>query len=211
MKNYIFKAVSPYSNERTEICFADVPDDFKFCETYRYRNELKGYDVSFLIFFYKYDEALFNQINSLSKGKGFDQLHTHAYRIKDYMVGNFHSVEVVSGNLPCETIDELNARFLDVFANHLIKVEQETDAYRYAEEELCRLSIGVEPEKWTDEDKQRYAEASERLHKETQFYTLYIRRFLGFENHTQQLEINTACVWFDEPRKPQRERSLRTR
>lgn len=95
MKDYSFKAISPYSEDKPEIVFKNVPDDFKFCETYSYVNKIKGHKVSFLIFFYKYDDALFEQINALSKGSEFYNQHTHAHRIKDYMIGNFWSVEVL--------------------------------------------------------------------------------------------------------------------
>lgn len=212
MKDYVFKAVDPYSNGRPEFIFKNVPDDFKFCETYQYVNNVKrGYKVSFLIFFCAYDEDLFNQINALSKGREFHNQHTHAYKIKDYIVGNFWSVEVVS-ELPYETIEELNTRFLSIFGNYLIKIEQETAAYRYAEEDLCRLSIRpVEPDKWSDEQKRQWKETSERLRNTQQFFTLCIRRFLGFGNHTQQLEINTACIWFDEPDNVQPVHSFITR
>ena len=208
---YQFKTVSPYNDERPEIIFKNVPDDFKFCEVSSYVNELKGYKVSFLIFFYKYDEVLFEQINALSKGSEFHHQHTHAYRIKDFMVGNFWSVEVL-GEIPLETIDGLNMRFKWEFDNHLIKFEEETIAFRMAEEELRHASIGFgDPKDWTEEQNQRYNKAVERLRNETQYATVCIRRFIGFENHSQQLEINTACVWFDEPKATQTRHSLITK
>ena len=203
MKDYTLKIINPYNSqsERPEIIFKNVPEDFKFCETDRYTNNVTGELVQFFIFFYEYNEELFNQINELCEGRNFGNIHTHAYKINDYMVGNFWSVSQVS-ELPTETIDELNSRFLSVFKNHLIRIEEETLSYRVAEQKLRELSIEVGEDKfenWTEERKQLWKEANERfaIESKKQFRTTCIRRFIGFQNHTQKLEINTACIWFE--------------
>ena len=203
-KDYTLKVINPYNSqsERPEIIFKNVPEDFKFCETDRYTNNVTGELVQFFIFFYEYNEELFNQINELCEGRNFGNIHTHAYKINDYMVGNFWSVSQVS-ELPTETIEELNGRFLSVFKNHLIKIEEETLSFRAAEQEFRNLSIEVGEDKfenWTEERKQLWEKAKERfvIESKKQFHTTCIRRFIGFQNRTQQLEINTACIWFED-------------
>jgi hypothetical protein len=75
--------------------------------------------------------------------------------------------------LPTETLDELNERFLAVFGNHLIKIEEENFAMRMVKNELKKFTFfatdddeNFDMNKWPEEKKQRYADVMARYKKE---------------------------------------------
>lgn len=216
MKKYNFLAINPYehSNKPLE---AKLPDDMKLCMNYQY----PGGKQQFWIFFYKYDEWLCEYINTLTINKGYGMNHTHAYKIGDYMVGSLSNVhyEGMYDLLPAETLDELNERFLGVFGNHLIKIEEENLGMSLVKQEMKEFMFfnlndeeDADMTKWSEEKKQRYAEVMARYKKEDEnpMHTLCIKRFLGFIKD-DDLTIKTATVWgTDLTRRDNDERSMIT-
>ena len=207
MKTYNFKTINPYArgnDPKHQELKVKLPDDMKLCMNYTYPNS----DQQFYIFFYPYNEWLFEYINSLTQNKGYGLNHAHVYKIGDYMVGNISNVhyEGAEGTLPTETLDELNERFLNVFGNHLIKIEEETVDMRFAEQELKDFAIfstdedAADINKWPEDKKKQYTDTMTRYKNasKTPFYTLCIKRFLGFVKD-EELVIKTATVWGTDP------------
>lgn len=207
MKRYNFKTINPYArgnDSKFQNLEVKLPDDLKLCMNYMYPKS----EQQFWIFFYPYNEWLFEYINSLTHNNGFGLNHAHAYKIGDYMVGNLSNVHLESpyALLPSETLAELNERFLSVFGNHLLKIEEENLAMRLVEQEMKEFMLydvnegDVDMSKWSDEKKQRYNDVITRYKKESEnpFHTLCIRRFLGFVKD-EDLVIKTAAVWGNDP------------
>ena len=215
MKRYNFKTINPYArgnDSKFQNLEVKLPDDMKLCMNYMYPKS----EQQFWIFFYPYNEWLFEYINSLTHNNGFGLNHAHAYKIGDYMVGNLSNVHLQNPDsyLPTETLDELNERFLNVFGNHLMKIEEKNLGMRLVEREMNEFMIfnvnedDSDMSKWPEEKKQRYAEVMERYKKESEnpYHTLCIRRFLGFVKD-ESLVIKTATVWGDDPTRIQHETS----
>ena len=219
MRTYNFLAINPckykIEDESDTLLVVELPDDIKLCLNKTYSNGIQ----QFYIFFYPYDEKLFTYINALTTHKGYGLNHTHAYKIGNYMVGNFSNVyfEGSADSLPTETLYELNARFLSVFGNHLLKIEEENIEKRTIERELDEFILFNAKEdegdmsKWCDEKKQKYNEVMERYKKanEKPFHTICIKRFLGFDKD-EDLIIKTATVWWADQQYPEKEHSLIT-
>ena len=203
MRTYNFLAINPYEHEDKALT-VKLPDDMKLCMNYQYPDSKQ----QFWIFFYPYDEWLCEYINTLTKDKGCGLIHTHAYRIGDYMVGCLTNVHFEGSydRLPTETLDELNGRFLEVFGNHLIKIEEKNFRMRQAEQEMNEFMLfgtrdeDVDFDKWPEEKKQRYADLMTRYKKESEnpFHTVCIKRFLGFIKD-DGLTVKTVTVWGDDP------------
>ena len=207
MRTYNFLAINPYKHgDETDKKFqVKLPDDMKLCMNYTYPNSKQ----QFWIFFHPYNEWLCEYINTLTSNKGYGLNHTHAYRIGDYMVGCLSNVhfEGAYDLLPTETLDELNERFLAVFGNHLIKIEEENFAMRMVKNELKEFMFfttddgeNFDMNQWPEEKKQRYADVMARYNKEEKnpYHTMCIKRFIGFAKDVE-LTINTATIWGMDP------------
>lgn len=219
MRTYNFLAINPYKykieDETDKPLTIELPDDMKLCLNKTYSNGIQ----QFYIFFYPYDEKLFTYINALTAHKDYGLNHTHAYKIGNYMVGNFSNVyfEGSADSLLTETLDELNARFLSVFGNHLLKIEEENIEKKLIERELDEFILFNAKEddgdmsKWSDKKKRQYNEVMERYKKanEKPFRTICIKRFLGFKKD-EDLIIKTATVWWSDQQYPEKEHSMIT-
>jgi hypothetical protein len=219
MKTYNFLAINPYKykikDETDKPLVVELPDDMKLCMNKTYSNS----NQQFWIFFYPYDEKLFTYINALTAHKGYGLNHTHAYKIGDYMVGNFSNVhfEGPVDSILTETLEELNTRFLSVFGNHLLKIEEENIEKRLIERELDEFIIFNAKEddsdmsNWSEEKKRQYNDVMERYKKanETPFHTICIKRFLGF-GKDEDLIIKTATVWWADQQYPEKDHSMIT-
>lgn len=217
MRTYSFLAINPYKHKikADRPLVVELPDDMKLCLNKTCSNS----NQKFYIFFYPYDEKLFTYINALTAHNVYGLNHAHAYKIGNYMVGKFSNVCPTgsANSLPTETLDELNARFLSVFGNHLLKIEEENMEKRLIERELDEFILFNAKEddgdmsKWSDEKKRQYNEVMQRYKKanEKPFHTICIKRFLGF-GKDEDLIIKTATVWWTDQQYPEKEHSMIT-